>query len=427
MKVRIDMNIFQKVKSYFQNNNDTISLSDINELFFSDSAYQYGADLSEITYFTCLKTLAEALGKMPVYLMGEDKERITNHETARFLSVSPNSVYTPIQFFTYMEFCRNHFGNAYAYVERLNGKITGIYPLDPRMVQIWVNNTDAFTKRKYIYYYTDERSGKAFWLDPEDVLHVKSWVTDRSGLAGKSVREILATNMAGSKASQAFLNDLYQKGLTANAVVKYVGDLSREQQKVMLKQIDKQARDDGRRLISLPVGYDIQTLDLKLTDSQFYELKKYNSLQVAAAFGIQPNQLNDYSKSSYANSAAQSLSFYVSTLLYNITLYEQEFNRKLLTKNEQMKGLGFKFNVWVILRGDPTQQADVLQKMVTSAIYSPNEARNRLDMPPTDGGDVHIVNGSYVKLEDVGLAYKANVIQPAEGGDDNAENQEQRG
>lgn len=400
------MNLFQKVKSYFQNSNDTISLSDINELFFSDSARQYGADLSEITYFTCLKTLSEALGKMPVYLMSENKERITDHETARFLSVSPNSIYTPIQFFTYMEFSRNHFGNAYAYVERLNGKITGIYPLDPRMVQIWVNNTDVFTKRKYTYYYTDERSGKAFWLDPEDVLHVKSWVTDRSGLAGKSVREILATNMAGSKASQAFLNDLYQKGLTANAVVKYVGDLSREQQRVMLKQIDKQARDEGRRLITLPVGYDIQTLDLKLTDSQFYELKKYNSLQVAAAFGIQPNQLNDYSKSSYANSAAQSLAFYVNTLLYNITLYEQEFNRKLLTTREQVQGLGFKFNVWTILRGDPTQQADVLQKMVSSAIYSPNEARNKLDMPPTTGGDVHIVNGSYVKLEDVGRAYK---------------------
>lgn len=400
------MKVLQKIKRYFQNSNDTISLSDINELFFSDSARQYGADLSEITYFTCLKTLSEALGKMPVYLMSENKERITDHETARFLSVSPNSIYTPIQFFTYMEFCRNHFGNAYAYVERLNGKITGIYPLDPRMVQIWVNNTDVFTKRKYTYYYTDERSGKAFWLDPEDVLHVKSWVTDRSGLAGKSVREILATNMAGSKASQAFLNDLYQKGLTANAVVKYVGDLSREQQRVMLKQIDKQARDEGRRLITLPVGYDIQTLDLKLTDSQFYELKKYNSLQVAAAFGIQPNQLNDYSKSSYANSAAQSLAFYVNTLLYNITLYEQEFNRKLLTTREQVQGLGFKFNVWTILRGDPTQQADVLQKMVSSAIYSPNEARNKLDMPPTTGGDVHIVNGSYVKLEDVGRAYK---------------------
>lgn len=415
------MNILNRLKSYFKNDSQgsSMSLSEINELFFSgQSAMQYGTDLSEITYFTCLKTLSEALGKIPVYLMGPDKERKTDHETSLFLSVSPNNVYTPIQFFTYLEFSRNHYGNAYVYVERINGKVKGLYPLDPHMVQIWVNNTEEFTSRKYTYYYTDTKLGKSYWVDPEDMLHVKSWVTDRSGLAGKSVREILATNMAGSKASQQFLNDLYQKGLTANAVVKYVGDLSRDQQKVMLKQIEKQAKDEGRRMITLPVGYDIQTLDLKLTDSQFYELKKYNALQIAAAFGIQPNQLNDYSKSSYANSAAQSLSFYVNTLLYNITLYEQEFNRKLLTRKEQQEGLGYKFNVWTILRGDPTQQADVLQKMVSSAIYSPNEARAKLDMPPTPGGDVHIVNGSYVKLEDVGIAYVQKVAsQSAEGGE----------
>lgn len=409
------------IRKRFKNENDAVSMSTINELFFSGKSHEYGPDLSEITYFTCLKTLSESIGKMPVYLIDDNKNRITDHDIVPFLSVSPNDVYTPVQFFTYLEFCRNHFGNAYVYVERIGGRIAGLYPLDPRMVQIWVNNTEDFTARKYYYYYTDSRSGKSYWFDPQDVLHVKSWVTDRSGLAGKSVREILATNMAGSKASQAFLNDLYQKGLTANAVVKYVGDLSREQQKVMLRQIDKQARDDGRRLISLPVGYDIQTLDLKLTDSQFYELKKYNALQVAAAFGIQPNQLNDYSKSSYANSAAQSLSFYVNTLLYNISLYEQELNRKLLTKKEQMQGLGFKFNVWTILRGDPSQQADVLQKMVASAIYSPNEARKRLDMPPTDGGDVHIVNGSYVRLEDIGLAYAGSTANPSSGGGDRSD------
>ena len=67
----------------------------------------------------------------------------------------------------------------------------------------------------------------------------------------------------GSKASQAFLNDLYQKGLTANAVVKYVGDLSEEKQRLMLKRIEEQSRDNGRRLISLPIGFDIQTSGFK--------------------------------------------------------------------------------------------------------------------------------------------------------------------
>lgn len=383
----------------------TVSLADLNDWFSSVNRVG-GPDLAEITYFTCLKILSESIGKMPVYLMDADKNRILSHETTRILSVEPNEVCTPVQFFTKMEYCRNHYGNAYAYIRRdSKAHLTGLIPLDPRMMQIWINDTDNFTQRRYYYYYTDTRSGRTYWMRPDDILHVKSWVTDQSGLAGKSVREILATYMAGNKAAQNFLNDLYQKGMTANAVVKYVGDMSKERQKVFLQSIREQSQENGR-MIALPVGADIQTLDLKLTDSQFYELSKYNALKIAAAFGVQPNYLNDYSKSSYANSSAQNLSFYVNTLLYNVTVYEQELNRKLLTSREQAQGMGFKFNVSVILRGDPSQQADVIQKLVQAGIYSPNDALSLMDRPPCANGDVHMVNGAYVKLEDIGKAYQ---------------------
>ena len=415
------MKFFDRIKHVFNaSENKSVSLSDINDMFFGASGSgANGPDISEITYFTCIKTLAESLGKLPVYLMDDDKNRITDHEVMRLFNIQPNPYCTPIQFLTYMEYCRNHYGNAYAYIKYDNaGTIEAVYPLDPRCVQIWINNTEDFTSRAFYYRYTDSKSGKSYWMRPEEVIHVKSWITGDSGLSGKSVREILATNMAGSKASQAFLNDLYQKGLTANAVVKYVGDLSEEKQRLMLKRIEEQSRDNGRRLISLPIGFDIQTLDLKLTDSQFYELKKYNALQVAAAFGIKPNNLNDYSKSSYANSAMQNLSFYIDTLLYNITLYEQELNRKLLSRAEQDRGLSFKFNVSVILRGDPSQQADVIQKLVTCGVYSINDGRRLLDKPSVDGGDVHVINGSMVDVKDVGIAYKNS--EAVKGGETNA-------
>lgn len=402
------MNFIEKIKKKISNSSaDTVSLSDINELFFSGDMRQYGTDLSEITYFTCLKTLSESIGKMPIYLMDQNKNRVQYHDAIRLFSARPNPYLTPVQFFTYLERCRNHYGNAYAYIGTdSQGRIVGLYPLNPQQVQIYVNDTDVFTSRGYYYSYMDSRSGKSYLFRPEEVVHVKSWITTDDGLAGKSVREILATNMAGAKASQVFLNNLYQHGLTANAVVKYVGDLNAEKQKMLLRRLEEQAKDNNRRMITLPVGFDIQTLDLKLTDSQFFELKQYNALQIAAAFGIKPNSLNDYSKSSYANSAAQNLSFYVDTLLYNISLYEQELNCKLLTQQELQRGLGFKFNVQVILRGDPSQQADILQKCVASGIYSPNEARRLLDMPPVDGGDVHVINGSMVDVKDVGIAYK---------------------
>ena len=100
------MNLFGKVKRWIHNDGGEstgISLSTINELFFGAGNAELGSDMSEITYFTCLKTLAEALGKMPLYLMDEKKNRVMRHEVVPFISFEPNQLETPIQFFTYLE------------------------------------------------------------------------------------------------------------------------------------------------------------------------------------------------------------------------------------------------------------------------------------------------------------------------------------
>ena len=400
------------------NSSDTTGMRQWMELFSGSQYAELGADLSEITYFTCLKVLSESIGKLPCSLIDSDTNRIMNHDTMYAIGVKPNPYMTPAQFQTLQEFNRNHHGNSYAYINRdRGGNLEGLYPLDPLRVQIWVNDTDKFTSRPYYYKYFDHKSGKEYWFNPEDVLHIKSWVTEETGLVGKSVREILATTFSGAKASTKFQNDLYLGGMRANAVVKYVGDLKQESQNKMLERIEAQAKENGRKMFTLPIGFDFQPIDLKLTDSQFYELKKYTALQIAAAFGVNPDHLNDYSKSSYANSAMQNLTFYTNTLLYILTLYEQEMNCKLLTRTEISKGYGFKYNVATILRGDPQQQADVIQKLVQTGVYSVNDALRLLDRPPCENGDVHMVNGSYVRLEEIGKAYEKGGVQDDKSGE----------
>lgn len=415
------MAIIQKIKSKLATikqvlnssggEDNKITMSRIMELFSNSASAELGSDLSEIVFFSCLKILSESLGKMPCYLMDADKRRISDHDTTWFLTVKPNEFLTPAQLFTYLEFSRNYYGNAYIYIDRNNGEIEGLYPLDARRVQIWLGKSESFIKQPFFYFYTDTQTGKSYWFQPSEILHFKSWLTDDSGLAGKSVREILAGSFASAKASSKFLNELYSKNLVASAVVKYTGDLKRESQDRLLDEIIKQATEKGRRMITLPVGFDIQRLDTSLADSQFFELKKFTARQIAAAFGVNTFYLNDLEKSSYANAAAQNLQFYTSTLLPILNFYEQELNRKLLTRQELSAGMGFKFNIQVLLRADPQQQADIIQKMLSSGVYSVNEARRLLDREPCEGGDVRYCNGSYVKLQDIGKAYEGNDTQ----------------
>ena len=396
----------------------TISMSDLAD-WFRTSYGSYGSDIGEISYFICMKTLAESIGKVPIYLLDEDKNRVRDHELVPFLLVQPNGKQTPAEFFANMEFNRNHFGNAYALIGR-GGKyagLTGLYPLEPLRMQIYVNNLGDPELDDYYYCYTGH-DGREYWYAKDDIIHVKSWITEVTGHAGKSVREILATYMTGNKASQDFLNKLYQNGLTANLMVKYIGDLTEQGKKKIKSEMHDIMASKSDRILPIPVGWDAAPINLTMADAQFLELNKFSAEKISAAFGIKPNFLNDYSKSSYANSSAQNLSFYTDCLLYIITIYEQELKRKLLTPQEIAAGYHIEFNFSVILRADPLQQAEMLTKYVAGGIYTPDAARRYTGQPPYEGknGGSLLVNGTYVKLDDIGAAYAAKQNRGGDNG-----------
>ena len=207
--------------------------------------------------------------------------------------------------------------------------------------------------------------------------------------------------------SQRFLNNLYKNGLTAKAVLEYTGELNEDAAEKLRQTFERfgAGSQNTGKILPVPLGMKLTPLDIKLTDSQFVELKKYSALQIAAAFGIKPNQINDYEKSSYSNSEMQQLSFYVDTMLFVLKQYEEEVNYKLLSDDELEEGLYFKMNEKVLLRTDSKTQMEILKEGINNGIETVNEARRKLDLMDMDGGDVLIVNGTYVPLTKVGAAY----------------------
>lgn len=364
-------------------------------------------DLSEVTYFTCLKVLSESIGKLSINLKDDDNKKIYEHDSLQMLKVRPNRFMTPTTFKALIEYHRNHYGNAYAYLQyEKTGKLEGIYPLESRNMQILIDNADIFQKGNRMYYrYLAPKTGKTYIFEDREILHFKGGLS-KDGLVGTSVRETLASTLNGVKISQQYLNNLYEKGLTAKAILKYTGDFDSKKKAALVKELSNFASgSDSRGIIPIPLGMDLVPLDLKLTDSQFYELKKFTSLQIAAAFGVKPNHLNNYDKSSYANSEMQNLTFYIDTLLFILNQYEEEFNYKMLTEEERKRGLRFEFNVASILRGDLKTQAESITKYVSGSVYTINEARAFAGLPKVDDGEKILVNGSYVELKNVGDAY----------------------
>ena len=377
-------------------------------------------NLSEATYFACLKVLSEAIGKLPLKLLQyNDRNGVSNarkHALYKVLHSRPNPYMTASTFWSTVEYNRNHFGNAYVWIQGAGDK-TNLWILPSNEVEVWYDNACCLASVPDIYYIYSK--GKdVLKLGSEEVLHFKSSNT-LDGIVGVSVQDQLKTTIGGSAKAQEMVNKMYETGFTAKAVLNYTGSLSDENVKTFVAGIEKYAKSDWsddeiKNIIPIPLGASLTPLNVKLADNQFIEVKQYTSLQIASAFGIKPYQIGDYTKSSYASAEAQQLSFYVDTLLYIIKQYEEELTYKLLTDEEIGNGLHFKFNVAVILRADLKTQIDSLSTAVNSFIYTPNEARALLDLEAKDGGDELLGNGASIPVRLAGSQYTNTETVPSE-------------
>ena len=392
-----------------------IETAELNSLFrfLGIDPEQDRRSVSEATYFACMKVLSESIGKMPLKLLRQDEKNgvhtALKHPLYTVVHDRPNPYMTSSVFWSTVEFNRNHYGNAYVWIQGA-GSNTRLWILPFEDVKIYYDDSKILSEQPDIYYVYNH-SGKQYVFGSEEVLHFKSSHT-LSGIAGVSVREQLRDTIAGAIDSQRMLNKMYKSGFTAKAVLNYTGSLSDANTKELLKMTEAYAKGELAKegiesMIPMPVGFSLQPLNIKLADNQFIEVKKYTALQIASAFGIKPYQIGDYTKSSYASEQAQQLSFYVDTLLHIVKQYEEELTYKLLSREEVRSGYRFKFNIASILRADLATQISTLSQGVSNFIYTPNEARAMLDLGAKEGGDRLLGNGASIPVEMTGNQYKS--------------------
>lgn len=386
--------------------------------------------LSEATYFACMKVLSEAIGKLPLKLLRYNDrngvETCRKHPLYRVLHDRPNPYMTASTFWSTVEFNRNHYGNAYVWIQGAGRKMR-LWILPSQEIEVVYDDAKILADNPDVYYIY-RVGGKTYRFSSEEILHFKTSNT-LGGLVGVSVQEQLKLTIGGAVKSQKMLNRMYDSGFTAKAVLNYTGSLNDANVKELVKMTEAYGKgelsNEGiENIIPIPLGFNLTPLNVKLTDAQYVEVRQYTALQIASAFGIKPSQIGDYTKSSYASAEAQQLSFYVDTLLYIIKQYEEEISYKLLDEDEVEAGYHFKFNVSVILRADLATQIKTLREGVSGFIYTPNEARAMLDLEAKPGGDKLLGNGASIPVELAGIQYQADTDgDPPEGAapDDNDE------
>lgn len=386
--------------------------------------------MQESTYYACIRILRETVGKMPLKLMQALDDggikTAKDHPFYSTLALRPNPYTTATAFWSSLEQDRQHFGNAYALKQGLGtskSRLT-LWRIPPNEMEVWYDDACRIDKLPDIYYIWSA-GGELSVFKSCEILHFKSSDTI-DGIMGIPMVDRLRGIVDGAIGAQEFQNRLITSGMTAKAVLQYTSNLDDSAAKTFSANIERYAKGELRKqglenIIPIPVGASLTPLNIKLTDAQFMELKKYSAVQIAAAMGIKPQQIGDQTKQSYASSQAQQEMFYTDTMLYILRHYEDEITYKVLKPDMIEKGYFVEFDSEVMLRSDYKTLVEANKIAIESGQMRPNEARKKLKLPADPDGNVLLGNGNLIPIGMAGQQYISS--DTLEGGEQDGDNQ----
>ena len=166
----------------------------------------------------------------------------------------------------------------------------------------------------------------------------------------------------------------------------------------------------------LEEGAKYQNISLPPEDSQFLASKKYGVEEICRIFRVPPHLVQYLDKASYASIEEQGIDFATYTLAPWAERIQNAIAKDVLLDGE--RGTYYaKFNLNSLQRGNYQTRMNGYATGRANGWLAMNDIRELEDLnpwPADRGGEDIIINGSYVRVEDVGLAYGQNAMAERE-------------
>ena len=389
-----------------------------------------------VTVYACVRLLAESMAQLPLHLYklmddGDSSEKAKDHPLYKILYRQPNPEMTK---FSFIEVMMTHlllWGNAYAFIERTGkNEVLSLYPLLPELMDVdRVNNDLVYTYHAY----TDERpgeTGKDLYFRRDQILHIPGM--GFNGLVGFSPIAMQKNGLGGAIAVDRYGNEFFKNGGRPRGVLTMPGTL-RDPEK--LRQSWERAYGSNATMYQTAIleeGMTYQPISLPPEDSQFLTTKKFNVEEICRIFRVPPHLVQYLDKASYASIEEQGIDFATYTLGPWVERFEEGITKDVLLEDE--RDIYFpKFNMDGLQRGNYQGRMNAYATGRSGGWFSANDIRrleNMNPIPEEEGGDLVLINGSYVPLKDAGVAYGQNAQaqreeKAAEGGEDDPPGQEE--
>jgi len=342
------------------------------------------------TAFACIKVLSQGVAQVPFKLYREKRdgeltkiEPARNHALYDLLTVKPNDWSTSFEF---RETLTMHaaMGNAYAFINRVNGAIYELILLQPNRVEK-IQRADWS-----ITYKVTGNSGESIEFPAEAIWHIRgpSW----DGSLGLDVLQLAREALGLSIATEESHAKLHAHGVRPSGTYSVDGTLGPEQYKQLKTWIEKEfagAENSGAPMI-LDRGAKWLSQAMTGVDAQHLETRRFELEEICRFFGVSPFMVFHTDKApTYASAEQFQIQHVVHTLSPWFARIEQSADAHLLTKSERLRGFYFKFLAAGLLRGAMKDQGEFIAKMLgsggTRPVMTQDEVRALLELNPMGG------------------------------------------
>lgn len=340
----------------------------------------------DVVFATCIKILAQNMAQFRWTVYGPDSTARPNAVPgiSNVLNYQPYPGINAYAFWEYMEKQRLSNGNAYAYIRYDKATaLAGLCPLDGSAVQVvWDDANILDGARSLVYQYTDPRTGLAYTILPEEMLHFRAFSTN--GIVGRPAVQVLRDTLDANAEAESAIRSAVNNGFSGTIVLTYTSDMSKAKQKELQEQIKELLANSHATILPLPAG--MEAMNITNDVGQYYKLVKESKAEdISALFGIPLAMLNRMGGTGAATfSASQMMQFFSQTVAPIIEQYAAELSVKLLSVRQQDKGLRFGTVNDVFDSLDAESKASVLCSYTGAGILTPNEARGSLKYPRLD-------------------------------------------
>lgn len=335
--------------------------------------------------YACITLISSDIGKLPFKLtkLGSNGiwKDIADPKYSNLLK-RPNHYQNHIQFKQWWIMSKLVRGNTYGLkIRASNGDIKAIYVLDPARVTPLVSpNGSVFYQLNQDNLNGLEQASEA--VPASEIIHDRMDCLFHP-LVG--ISPLFASGLAASHGLkiQNDSSNFFSNGSNPGGVLTAPGAISDETAQRLKTHWDlNYTGENAGKVAVLGDGLKFEAMRMSAADSQLIEQLKWSAEVVCSTFHVPPYMVGIGAMPSFNNIEALVKQYYGQCLQILIESMELCLDDGL----DLPPGTGTELDLDVLFRMDSATMIDALGKGIGSALYSPDEARAKMNLPPVEGG-----------------------------------------